>query len=372
MTARVFLHVGLPKTGTTYLQGCLWDNKQELIQRGVLLPGRHRRRHLLASLDLREDPKLLRRDGDVETAWQDLVDEASDWQGDVVISHEFFASAAPEHIQRAVASFPDAEFHVIVTARAMVGLGVSRWQEWVKNGGQLGIDSYPPREDYDPTDEWGWGSFDLADILARWGAVVPHERVHVLPMASGGANPRDLWLRFLSVLGLGAEGLEVSEEKVNRSLGLVEVELLRRVNRHLTEFSTAADRGNWIRGYLGEGDVMPDSRERFRPDDKSLERFCRRGEEAMAMLRDGGFDVVGDLALLEPADLNGLRHPSDVTDAELLDAATVTIANLVSDVRSLTRERKSLSHEIASLQGGSRLRVSVRRPWIRMLRGWGR
>ena len=145
MTARVFLHVGLPKTGTTYLQDCLWGNKQELAERGVLLPGRHRRRHLLASLDLRDDPKLARRAGDVEAPWQDLVDEASDWDGDVVISHEFFASAAPEHVQRAVDSFPDAEFHVIVTARAMVGLGVSRWQEWVKNGGQLGIDSYPPR-----------------------------------------------------------------------------------------------------------------------------------------------------------------------------------------------------------------------------------
>ena len=58
MTGRVFLHVGLPKTGTTYLQDCLWGNKQALAERGVLLPGRHRRRHLLASLDLRDDPKL--------------------------------------------------------------------------------------------------------------------------------------------------------------------------------------------------------------------------------------------------------------------------------------------------------------------------
>ena len=45
-------------------------------------------------------------------------------------------------------------------------------------------------------------------------------------MASGGADPRDLWLRFLSVLGLGADGLEAPEQKANRSLGLVEVELL--------------------------------------------------------------------------------------------------------------------------------------------------
>jgi hypothetical protein len=90
------------------------------------------------------------------------------------------------------------------------------------------------------------------------------------------------------------------------------------------------------------------------------------------MLRDEGFDVVGDLALLEPADLSGLRHPSDVSDAELVDAAAQTIANMLADVRSLTRERNQLVDELRGRQGGPRLRVSVRRPWTRLLRGWKR
>ena len=64
------------------------------------------------------------------------------------------------------------------------------------------------------------------------------------------------------------------------------------------------------------------------------------------MLRGEGFDVVGDLALLEPADLSGLRHPSDVSDAELVDAAAQTIANMLADVRSLTRERNQLVDEV--------------------------
>lgn len=372
MTSRVFLHIGLPKTGTTYLQDCLWANKQQLAARGVLLPGRHRRRHLLASLDLRDDPNLAQRPGDVEAPWQELVDEARTWDGETVISHEFFASAAPHQVQRAVDAFPGAEVHVLVTARAMVGLGVSRWQEWVKNGGKKGIDRYPPRADYDPTDEWGWGSFDLADVLARWGSVIPHERIHVLPMASSGADPRDLWLRFLSVLGLDAEGLEAPEQQANRSLGLVEVELLRRVNARLKGFGSAFDRGTWIRGYLGEGKVLPDSREKFRPDDAILEELRVRGERALAMLHDEGFDVVGDLALLEPADLSGLRHPSEVSDTELVDAAAVTIANMLTDVRSLTRERDQLLDALEQRRKGPLVRVSVRRPWTRMLRGWGR
>ena len=102
MTERVFLHIGLPKTGTTYLQRTLWENKDILTEAGLLLPGRHRRRHLLASLDVRDDPKLSGRDGDVRAPWDDLVAEALEWHGDVLVSHEFFGPASPDQVRRAV------------------------------------------------------------------------------------------------------------------------------------------------------------------------------------------------------------------------------------------------------------------------------
>ena len=40
MAARVFLHVGAPKSGTTFLQTVLWDNRKRLADNGVLVPGR--------------------------------------------------------------------------------------------------------------------------------------------------------------------------------------------------------------------------------------------------------------------------------------------------------------------------------------------
>ncbi|ANH36572.1 hypothetical protein I601_0118 [Nocardioides dokdonensis FR1436] len=338
---RVFLHVGLPKTGTTYLQDALWGNRALLRRRGLLLPGA-RRRHLLASLDVREDPGLARRPGDTAHPWRDLVEEALAWPGDVLISHEFFAAASVEQVHRVVADLPDTEVHVLVTARAMPDLFISRWQEWVKNGARGRIDAYPPDGARADTGEWGWPSFDLAIVLERWGAVLPHDRVHVLPMAPGRSEPAELLRRFLGVLGQGDEGLEVPESAANASLGLVEVELLRRVNKHLDDFRSAVDRGTWIRGYLGEGGVLPSSREKFRPSQETLADLVARGERASAMLRDGGFDVVGDLDLLAPGELSGRRHPDEVDDGEMLAAASVAIARLTSDVRSLTRERDAL------------------------------
>ncbi len=340
---RVYLHVGLPKTGTTYLQHVLWENKDRLRRHGVLLPGPTRRRHLLASLDVREDPKLARRPGDVAHPWQDLVDEVLAWGGDAEISHEFFAAASTPQVKRMVDDLEGRELHVVVTARAMTELGVSRWQEDVKNGGTLPIDGYPAREDYDPTDEWGWGSFDLGDILERWSAVVPPERIHVLVVAPGAGAPEELWLRFAEVMGLDGRDFEVPEAPVNASLGLVEVELLRRVNAKLEGFGSAVSRGRWIRGYLAEGRILPSRREKFRAGDAKRSELRRRGERAVEILRSGPYDVRGDTGALLPPEAEGLRHPDEVSDGELLDSATTAIAHLMRDVRALTRERDELA-----------------------------
>ena len=354
MAERVFLHIGLPKTGTTYLQDALWANKEALASRGLLVPGRGHRRHLLASLEVREDPSLAGRPGDTRAPWRELVEEANAWSGDALISHEFFGPAAPHQVQRVVDSFPGTEVDVIVTCRAMVDLGISRWQEWVKNGGRGGIDAYPRAREYDPVDAWGWGSFDLADVLTRWGSVIPHDRIHVLPMAAGRGDPSELWVRFLSVLSVDGSGLVIPESAVNSTLGLVETEVLRRVNRHLDDFRSAADRGNWIRGYLADPRILGTSKERFRPGEAKLADLRERGERARQLLRDEGYDVVGDPDLLEPRDVSDLRHPSEVTEAELLESATRAIAVLLGDVRALTRQQGGTKRE------GPGHRVSLR------------
>ncbi len=356
MTGKVFLHVGLPKTGTTYLQKALWLNKDVLGEAGLLLPGRHQRRHLLSSLDILEAPTLDKRPGNTESPWADLVAESLAWPGDVLITHEFFGSASSEQVRRAVEAFPDAEVHVIVTARAMLDLGISRWQEWVRNGGRRPIDSYPPRKRYDPADEWGWGSFDLADVLTRWGSVVPHERIHVLPMTPGGSDPTELLRRLLTVVGHGDVAVEMPEQRANTSLGIVETELLRRINPLLTGFSSATDRGIWIRGFLASSQIMATTGEKFRPDKETIKELTERGERAVAMLRTGEYDVVGDLALLGPSDVSSRRHPSEVSEAEQLDSAVRVIAALMVQVRALTRQRNALRKEMEA--SGSRVSVA--------------
>ena len=241
---RVFLHVGLPKTGTTYLQDALWANKQVLRERGLLLPGA-RRRHLLASLEVREDPGLARRPGDTAHPWQDLVAEAQQWPGDVLVTHEFFAAASVEQVRRVVADLTGAEVHVLVTARAMPDLFISRWQEWVKNGARGPIDAYPPDGPRADTGEWGWPSFDLGIVLERWGAVLPHERVHVLPMAPGSSEPGDLDGRRHPDEVDEAEMLACATEAMARLTG--DVRSLTRERDALSQAPSRPPRPSWLR-----------------------------------------------------------------------------------------------------------------------------
>ncbi|MGA8210678.1 MAG: hypothetical protein WB798_11050 [Nocardioidaceae bacterium] len=341
MAHTVFFHVGLPKTGTTYLQSVLWDNRAALAARGVLLPGESSRQHLWASGVVRDDPRIGRRGPAAPLAWDRLVAEVNAWDGVAVISHEFFAPTSAEQARRAVAALAEAEVHVVVTARDTLSLVTARWQEFVKNGETVPIDDYPLTEQTDPVEDWDWGSLDLADVVRRWGSAVPHDRVHVLTLPRPDEPRETLWLRFAGLLGLDPAGLAPPHAGGNESLGVVEVELLRRVNADLVDFGSAQDRGNWIRGYLAQGKLVPRAGDKFWPSPARVKELCERGRRIAEEVAAGGYHVVGDVADLRPPDVvPERRHPDDVTDAELLAAATAVIAEMMTDVRRLTREAR--------------------------------
>jgi hypothetical protein len=337
---RVFFHVGLPKTGTTYLQTILWNNRDELLRQGILLPGFGPRQHLWASGVVREEPDLTKRHADAPQAWDVLVGEVNAHVGTAVVSHEFFAAASAEQAARAVAALGDAEVHVVLTARDTLSLVTARWQEFVKNGSTVPVDGYPVSEETDPRDAWDWGSLDVADVLRRWSTAVPPERVHVLTLPKPSEPRETLWLRFADLLGIDAARCDASGSEANESLGVVEVELLRRVNADLTGFGRPLDRGVWIRGYLAQGKLVPRRGEKFWPSPERVAELRARGDRAVDEIAARGYDVIGDLAdLRTPADVPERRHPSSVTDAELVDAAAATIAAMLTDVRQLTHER---------------------------------
>lgn len=334
MADRVFLHIGLPKTGTTYLQGVLWDNRDLLRGDGVFLPGDGHREHLWAALDAQGRKNLRRRGPQAPGAWGRLREELVSTPGTGLVTHEFFCGASRQQAERVVADLAPAEVHVVVTARHAAGMLAAGWQEMVKNGGTEGLDEIPQKKG--PGSEFSWRTWDLHGVLKRWGQVVPPDRVHVIPMPRKGEPADRHWRNFAGVVGLTAE-YPLPDRAANQSLGVVQVELLRRVNQHLAAFRNPTDRGRWIRGYLAENHLAGQPGEPFGLDEDLVADCRRRSERAVRLIRQRGFHVVGDAeALLVPGELPAQRAVSSVTEAELIDAAGDLVAVMLADVREMS------------------------------------
>lgn len=351
MASRVYLHIGLPKTATTYLQTILWGNREALRAQGVLMPGEARHDHLWASRIVREDPLFRSSREHRLQAWQRLRDDVAAWEGVAIISHEFFAAASPEQAQRMVSELAPAEVHLVVTAREPLGLFTASWQESIKNRDTTPMVDYSTEESADSGAVWNWRTLDVRPVLERWSPAFPADRVHVLPLPGRDAPRRAIWDSFASVVGIDADSVDLTQSFPNESMGVAEAETLRRVNAHLGDFRSAIDRGTYIRTYLADERLVPRGGDRFWPEEDRIEECRSRGKAAVGYIAEQGFDVVGELdSLLVPDDVPERRTPASVSDAEVAGVAVELVARMLHDVRELRHERRELRHQLAEEQ----------------------
>src|ERR1700729_4507591 len=101
--SRIYLHIGEPKTGTTFLQDALWANRARLAVQGLQLPGYSDRDHSRASRDLRETPRPASDPADPWAGeWDVLAGQALRAPERAVISNELLAASSPQRVERAV------------------------------------------------------------------------------------------------------------------------------------------------------------------------------------------------------------------------------------------------------------------------------
>jgi hypothetical protein len=375
MAAKVYLHLGLPKTGTTYLQTVMWADRDRMRAQGVLLPGRERRDHLWTTRVIRADPNLPTYEERVRESWGVLKAEIAAWPGTAVISHEFFAGAAPEQAAGMVADLAPAEVHLVVTAREPVGLYSGGWQESLKNRDARTMTEFAEAEVSDnPMSVWNWRTLDVRLVLERWAPTVPADRVHVLPVPPPGSPRELLWQRFASLVGLDPASFDLSPTFPNESMGVVEAETLRRVNLHLKDedFERPFDRGVYIRTFLADERLASRGGERYWPTDAIVEECRARAVAAVEHIESAGYDVVGDVRDLLVAETREPRRLVDsVTEAEVAEVAVELVGRMLHDVRRIRMERNELRRELAELRDrpapGLREALATRFPWTRRL-----
>lgn len=376
MATRVFLHIGLPKTATTYLQTILWANREALEGQGLRLPGAGRREHLWSSRIVRQDPAFKSHSENKRGAWERVRADVAAWPDSALISHEFFAAASTEQAARMVGELAPAEVHLVVTGREPLGLLTASWQESLKNRDTTAMADYSRTESDDSTAIWNWRTLDIHRVLQRWSPSFEVGRVHVLPLPGREAPRREIWDRFAGILGVDPHSVDLSPGFSNASMGVAEAETLRRINHHLGAFNSSIDRGTYIRSYLADERLVPRGGDPFWPGGQRVEEIRARGRAAVDYIDRQGFDVVGDLdALLVPDELPQRRTPASVTHLEVAAVASELVAQILEDVRDLRHERRALERELAASREredpGLRVVLARRFPVLRhvLLRG---
>ena len=344
---RILLHLGSPKTGTTFLQQVLWSQREEAARQGLVLPLTRFHDHYLAALDVRqveERPGARHRHGGT---WQRLVEDVASASGTVLVSHELLAPASREQAEQAVASLAEVgEVHLVLTARDYVRQIPAEWQEHVKHRYTRSLPHFVRTLRRDTEGRtWFWQVQDYADILERWGGGVPPDRQHVVVVPPAGADPDLLWTRFAGLLGLTPGSFDLAAARSNPSLRWEQAELLRRINRELGDrLPLPGPYAGVVKEHFAQRVLAARPGTALSLDAADTEFAVQRSAATAATLRHLGVDIVGHLEDLVPdlaAALSGAPATySKAKAGDLLDEAVAGLAAVLANPEHRRAQRR--------------------------------
>ncbi|MDL9935540.1 sulfotransferase family protein [Gordonia sp. ABSL1-1] len=349
----VFVHIGLPKTGTTHLQDRLWRNRDlALGSSGLLYPGNVISDHFHAAVHLQPGRYLDWVDPAFAGTWPKLLGQIKAWPQTSLLSHELYSTATSEQIAVLMddLSFAD-EVHVIATVRDLGRQLPSVWQENVKNqrrasfadfvtsvrahtpdaiaDARAGAADAPMAERGDEEPFWEFQNY--VGILDRWARAVGPEHVHLVtvPIRGAGDDGDSLWDRFLSVMGVDPQALTIPVPSLNSSLSAAQTEFLRGLNTRLQPDDIEWQRyERVIKGQL-IGEILfeaPGGRAQGVTPAQS-EWVSGQADRMVASVRSAGYSVAGSLDDLTVSPAGSVS--AGPTTEEVLDVALDTMAAMV-------------------------------------------
>ncbi|MGH3493327.1 MAG: hypothetical protein ACRDQ1_08830 [Sciscionella sp.] len=373
-----YVHVGLPKTGTTYLQRWLWDHRAALAEHGLLVPGSYPAQQWHAAIALQGGTFAGHEVRAAADALEAVLAEVAAWPGPAIVSHEMFAAASADQVSELVGRLAPRDVHLVVTLRDLSRVIPATWQERAKNGTTEGWRSFVSGVQRGPGGgHHFWDLQDLPAVLDRWRSVLVPDRLHVVTVPPPPSAAAELLRRFASVVGIPDPLLDpaggIPPGASNTSLGALQVRVLQSLN----DMSRGElDWDDYHR--LVKGIVVHDVLSR-RPDQQpvalaSTDRSWveRQTADAAAAVTDSGAVVVGDLDELTPRAFGGARTaaPEDIAADVALPEAGAVIVDLARMVQQLRGERAAAQratdqherrvHDLETAPAGEHLRRARR------------
>jgi hypothetical protein len=361
-SGRVILHVGVPKSGTSFLQATLRANADRLEAAGVHFPTEQHKGLFHAALELTGNhPGWGVPDKRVRGSWERLCRKARRYDGTTVLSNELFSNVEAADVPDALKHLEGLDVHVVVTARDLARQLPAEWQEGVKHGRTLRYQRFldrvsDPERSHTHARKF-WRHQDVADLLDRWGAHLPADHVHLVTVPQPGA-PRDLlWRRFCEVIGIDPDVAALPDTGSNVSLGVTAIDVLRRVNGRLRRLDDKPPGlRRTVKQVLVNGALRADTSPRVSAPDDLLPRLQEITDDWARRVREAGYHVVGDLDELAPRSASGEAPAGPRVQArESRDLAVDAVAVLtrqVAELREEVREVEALRRRVAELESG--------------------
>lgn len=371
MSRTTYLHIGPPKTGTTYLQAGWRAQSSRLLDAGLLYPGSDPADQFRACMIALQLDTFTRRMNERRAGtWDRFLSRIKAHEGDALLSSEWYARAEPEVAARVVSQLKQVSdrVHVVITARDLGRQVLASWQQYVKRGGTRSLAYYWKKQHAGGENRWKfWRNQDVPALAQRWLDAGADEVTVVVVGAPGSARDQ-IWHDLSTVLGVPAEPVP-TVERVNESLHAVEIEVLRRVNTVLPRGLDTVRTANLTSkpySQLLAGLGLPKVPVAVSPT--LVEEVEARSRDQVARLTD--MVARGDLTLV--GDLSGLTSrispvESSVDDSQVADAAVRLVAQLVPRELEM-RDRIAEERAAARQAGPAPLAVRARRAARRLLR----
>jgi hypothetical protein len=336
----VYVHIGAPKTGTTYLQTRLGLNRAELARHDVHYPIGLHAGHFKPALDVLDLPWGGQRE-DVKGEWDALANRVRRLDGTVLISHEILAGAGPERIEYALSKLRG-EVHVVYSARDLGRQIPAEWQEGVKHKRGNSFANFLKRVQRHPrtnSDLWFWRAQGLPDVLSRWSSGLPPERVHLVTVPQPGAAKDELWRRYCAAFGIDPSWAPQESERENVSIGIAETTLLRKLNRRLQRAGFPSDEYRRLVRELVVHQTLAQRPNMIRATlpPEAYPWAGQIAEEWIDWVNGAGIDVVGDLEDLRPvplADGEEWRDPDVPKRPAMIDASLDALVAVIQEAAS--------------------------------------
>ena len=299
MSDRVILHIGVMKTGTSFLQSVLQYHTQDLAAEGVDFLGSRFGKQARAVLDGLKLPQQPRRN---TRRWRRLVSDAHEGRTGVV-SMEFLSYANPSQVESFLSPLRGRDVRVVLTVRDQLRAVPAQWQSYARNRGTASWNDY--LRDIQSRRTGGrrrtrasrtfHRAQDIETIVHRWGARPEVNGLTIVTVPPPGAPRDELWQRFCAASGLPPLDLPPEGIKENQSLGYASCELLRLLNPLVAD--VRPPRYRRVVRRVSRDALAPLRESESRPVlDRAGAEFARsRNRRLRRFIEGGGQAFIGDL-----------------------------------------------------------------------------